>query len=37
MLDKDLELLYHLYTTDPRDNKKRIEDIKGGLLQDLYY
>jgi len=26
-----------LHQTDPRDDKKRIEDTKGGLLQDAYY
>lgn len=25
-----------IYSTDPRDDKKRIEDTKGGLLKDSY-
>jgi hypothetical protein len=28
--------LQDLRFTDPRDDKKRIEDIKGGLLKDSY-
>ena len=32
----DSQCLADLRTTDPRDDKKRIEDIKGGLLKDSY-
>ncbi|KAK3364038.1 heterokaryon incompatibility protein, partial [Lasiosphaeria hispida] len=34
--DKDTQCLQDLRQTDPRDDKKRIEDTKGGLLQDAY-
>ncbi|KAF2189151.1 WD40 repeat-like protein, partial [Zopfia rhizophila CBS 207.26] len=30
------ECLQHLRITDPRDDKKRIEETKGGLLEDSY-
>jgi hypothetical protein len=30
------ECIKHLRLTDPRDDKKRIEDTKGGLLKDSY-
>ena len=30
------ECVQHLYSTDPRDDKKRIEETKGGLLGDSY-
>jgi hypothetical protein len=33
---KDQECLQHLRLTDPRDDKKRIEETKGGLLKDSY-
>jgi NACHT domain/Heterokaryon incompatibility protein (HET) len=33
---KDKECLRHLYVTDPRADKIRIEDIKGGLIPDSY-
>jgi hypothetical protein len=33
---EDRECIRHLRLTDPRDDKKRIEDIKGGLLEDSY-
>ena len=32
----DKECLQHLYLTDPRNDKTRIEQTKGGLLQDSY-
>ncbi|KAL2887360.1 Vegetative incompatibility protein HET-E-1 [Ceratocystis lukuohia] len=34
--DKDNECLRDLYTTDPRTDKKEIQDKKGGLLKDSY-
>ncbi|KKF92466.1 Vegetative incompatibility protein HET-E-1 [Ceratocystis platani] len=34
--DKDNECLRDLYTTDPRTDKKDIQDKKGGLLKDSY-
>ncbi|PHH52935.1 Vegetative incompatibility protein HET-E-1 [Ceratocystis fimbriata CBS 114723] len=34
--DKDNECLKDLYTTDPRTDKKNIQDKKGGLLRDSY-
>jgi hypothetical protein len=37
-IDKPLKgLLQHLRLTDPRDDKKRIEETKGGLLEDSYH
>ncbi|KAH8819814.1 hypothetical protein F5884DRAFT_865459 [Xylogone sp. PMI_703] len=33
---KDYECIQHLRLTDPQDDKARIEDTKGGLLQDSY-
>jgi len=33
-IDNDRECIQHLRLTDPRDDKKRIEDTKGGLLED---
>ncbi|KAJ5970512.1 WD40 repeat-like protein [Penicillium vulpinum] len=33
---EDGACLRDLYTTDPRDDKKRIEKVKGGLLKDSY-
>ncbi|KAF1959412.1 WD40 repeat-like protein [Byssothecium circinans] len=33
---QDLECFQHLRVTDPRHDKKRIEDTKGGLLKDSY-
>ncbi|KAF2811373.1 HET-D [Mytilinidion resinicola] len=35
-IDKLNKCLRDLRLTDPRDDKKRIEDIKGGLLEDSY-
>ncbi|KAK4108026.1 hypothetical protein N656DRAFT_784549 [Canariomyces notabilis] len=35
--EKDTQCLQALYLTDPRKDKKRIEDTKGGLLQDVYH
>ncbi|KAL5114448.1 hypothetical protein ACEQ8H_007645 [Pleosporales sp. CAS-2024a] len=35
-IDKTKKCIRDLCGTDPRDDKKRIEDTKGGLLQDLY-
>lgn len=32
----DQECIQHLRLTDPRDDKKRIEETKGGLLDDSY-
>ena len=31
------EYIQDLRLTDPRDDKKRIEDTKGGLLEGLYH
>jgi hypothetical protein len=36
MEKEDWECIQHLRLTDPRDDKKRIEETKGGLLQDSY-
>ncbi|KAH8662952.1 WD40-repeat-containing domain protein [Tricladium varicosporioides] len=36
MDEKDRECLKDLRTTDPRHDKKRIEETKGGLLKDSY-
>jgi hypothetical protein len=33
---KDIECVQHLRQTDPRDDKTRIEETKGGLLEDSY-
>ncbi|KAI9759453.1 MAG: hypothetical protein M1840_003355 [Geoglossum simile] len=33
---EDKECIQHLRLTDPRDDKKRIEETKGGLLEDSY-
>ncbi|KAI9767962.1 MAG: hypothetical protein M1840_005274 [Geoglossum simile] len=33
---EDKKCLQHLHSTDPRDDKTRIEQTKGGLLQDSY-
>ncbi|KAF5139372.1 Vegetative incompatibility protein HET-E-1 [Metarhizium anisopliae] len=33
---KDRECIQHLRLTDPRDDKKRIENTKGGLLEGVY-
>jgi len=35
-IDKLNRCLRDLRSTDPRDDKKRIEDTKGGLLNDSY-
>ena len=37
MVTEDQECTRHLRLTDPRDDKKRIEETKGGLLEDSYY
>jgi hypothetical protein len=34
---KDKECLRHLYVTDPRKDKTRIEETKGGLIPDSYH
>ena len=34
---RDKECLQHLYATDPSDDKDRIEQNKGGLLEDSYH
>ena len=34
---EDQECIQHLRLTDPRDDKKRIEETKGGLLEDSYH
>jgi NACHT domain/Heterokaryon incompatibility protein (HET) len=34
---RDQECLQHLYATDPSDDKDRIEQNKGGLLEDSYH
>jgi NACHT domain/Heterokaryon incompatibility protein (HET) len=36
-IQEDRECIQHLRLTDPRDDKKRIEETKGGLLEDLYH
>ena len=36
MVKEDQECIQHLRLTDPCDDKKRIEETKGGLLQDSY-
>ncbi|KAK3955856.1 hypothetical protein QBC32DRAFT_321280, partial [Pseudoneurospora amorphoporcata] len=36
MSEKDQQCLKHLYLTNPRHDKTRIEQTKGGLLQDSY-
>ena len=35
--DDDRDLLCTIRTTDPRDDKRRIEDTKGGLLRNSYH
>ena len=37
MVKEDQECVQHLRLTDPRNDKKRIEEIKGGLLEDSYH
>ncbi|KAH0551763.1 hypothetical protein GP486_007019, partial [Trichoglossum hirsutum] len=37
MAKEDRECIQHLRITDPRDDKKRIEETKGGLLKDSYH
>jgi len=37
MVREDQECIQHLRLTDPRDDKKRIEETKGGLLEDSYH
>ena len=36
-IDKLEKCIQDLRVTDPRDDKKRIEDTKGGLLEDAYH
>jgi hypothetical protein len=36
VIDKREKCVQDLHLTDPRDDKKRIEDTKGGLLEDSY-
>jgi hypothetical protein len=36
VIDKREKCIQDLYLTDPRNDKKRIEDTKGGLLKDSY-
>lgn len=36
MSTEDNDCLRHLHVSDPRDDKKRIEQTKGGLLRDSY-
>ncbi|KAE9987516.1 hypothetical protein EG328_002501 [Venturia inaequalis] len=36
MEKEDKACVQHLRLTDPRDDKRRIEDTKGGLLEDSY-
>ena len=36
-MKEDQECIQHLRLTDPRDDKKRIEETKGGLLEDSYH
>jgi hypothetical protein len=35
-LKKQVNYIHDLYLTNPRDDKKRIKETKGGLLQDSY-
>ena len=35
-LKEQVNCIQHLCLTDPRDDKKRIEEAKGGLLHDSY-
>ena len=35
-INKLEKCIQDLHLTDPRNNKKRIKDIKGSLLKDLY-
>jgi hypothetical protein len=37
MLKEDQQCIRHLRVTDPHDDKKRIEETKGGLLEDSYH
>ena len=37
IVTEDQECIQHLRLTDPRDDKKRIEETKGGLLEDSYH
>jgi hypothetical protein len=37
MEKEDKECIKHLRLSDPRNDKKRIEETKGGLLEDSYY
>ena len=37
MVREDYECIQHLRLTDPRDDRKRIEETKGGLLEDSYH
>ena len=37
MDQEDKECIQHLRLTDPRNDKKRIQETKGGLLKDSYY
>ena len=37
VVKEDYECIQHLRLTDPRDDKKRIEETKGGLLEDSYH
>jgi hypothetical protein len=34
--DKGLQIMKNMHETDPRDDKTRIQDAKGGLLRDTY-
>ncbi|KAF2427768.1 NACHT-domain-containing protein, partial [Tothia fuscella] len=36
VIDRQEKCMQDLYVSDPRDDKKRIEDTKGGLLKDSY-
>src|SRR5689334_21250846 len=36
-IKEELECVKHLRITDPRDDKKRIEETKGGLLEGSYH
>ena len=37
MVKEDHEYIQYLRLTNPRDNRKRIKETKGGLLEDLYH
>jgi hypothetical protein len=36
-IDKRDKCIHNLHVTDPRDDKKRVEETRGGLLKNSYY